>query len=278
MKKKTFLIVLVVAICLLAIFSGIGKKGDSFSLFGGYTYENAGRYNAGAASIDEDVTKVDISWIEGRVEVEYHDGDEIVLQEKASGKLTRKAELRWLVDDDTLYVKYASSGFRGSSNLNKQLTVLLPNRIDLDKVTVNAVSAGISVEALDAETVLFDTVSGSVTAGKINADDVKINTVSGSVKMDEARVDAVEVNTTSGSVVLAFENTPDSIKTGTVSGKVTLRLPEDAGFTAKLDSVSGSVKCSFPAEQDGKKYVCGNGECEINADSVSGSLVLEENK
>lgn len=278
MKKKTFLIILLVVICLLAIFTGTGRKDGGFSLVVGYTYENPGRYKAGAASIDEGVTEVDISWIEGRVEVKYHDGDEIVLQEKASGKLTREAELRWLVDDDTLYVKYASSGFHGSTNLNKQLTVLLPNRIDLDKVTIHAVSADISVEALNAETVLFDTVSGSVTAGKINADDVKINTVSGAVKMDEARVDAVEVNTTSGSVVLAFENTPDSINTGTVSGKVTLRLPEDAGFIAELDSVSGKVNCSFPAEQDGKKYICGNGECKINAGSVSGSLVLEENK
>lgn len=266
--------ILVAVICLLAVFG----SNAGFGLFGGYTYENHNRYSVGGASVDGRVEALDISWIEGRVEIGYHDGDEIVLQEKASGKLTRKAELRWLVDDDTLYVKYAASGYRSGKNLNKQLTVLLPGRIDLDKVTINAVSADISVEALDAETVLFDNVSGSVAAGEINADDVKINTVSGAVKMDEARVDAVEVNTTSGSVDIAFENTPDSIKTGTVSGKVILRLPEDAGFTAELGSVSGSVKCSFPAEQDGKEYVCGNGECEIDAGSVSGDLILEVNK
>ncbi|MBE5778010.1 MAG: DUF4097 domain-containing protein [Clostridiales bacterium] len=274
MKKKTYILLLVVALCLLICLSSIG--GGS-SLFGGYTYENSKRYTAGGASISGRVNEMDISWIEGGVEVRYHDGDEIILEEEASGKLSRKTELHWYKDGHKLYVKYAASGSRSFKNLNKKLTVLLPENMEMDEVKISTVSADVDVQGLEGENMTFETVSGNIILNKLDADNLEIDTVSGSIRMEQARVEKLTADSTSGDMYFAFDRNPDSVTTNAVSGNVTISLPGDAGFRAELDSVSGDVNCSLPAAMDGRAYVGGNGECIIKADSVSGNLILQGN-
>lgn len=89
-------------------------------------------------------------------------------------------------------------------------------------------------------------------------------------------MDKVNTDTTSGEISLSFDSIPDSVNTNAVSGNVTIFLPRDAGFRAKLSSLSGSVKCDL-ADEDDKEYSRGNEECTIEANSVSGDLTLKEN-
>lgn len=50
---------------------------------------------------------------------------------------------------------------------------------------------------------------------------------------------------------------------------VIIFLPEDTGFKAEMNSVSGSVKGSFAMEREGEdEYVYGDGRCEIDVNPV----------
>jgi hypothetical protein len=53
-------------------------------------------------------------------------------------------------------------------------------------------------------------------------------------------------------------------------GNVTLKLPETAGFTAKLDSVSGGLSCAFPGTLSGQDGCSWDGSASYRFNTVSG--------
>jgi len=252
--KKSTRILLAIVLCLVLIAISVPK----FFSFSSYQYDHAARYTAGGCEIDQQVENIDVSWIDGKVKVERHGGDEIILSETANRKMRTAEQVHWLLDGDTLYVKYMRAGKNSTFWLDKELTLLLPENMKLEDVRISGVSAELEAELPAAETVTVDSVSGTV--------DVTMQ------KTEKARVDTV-----SGDVTICFANVPASIDADAVSGDLTVQLPEDAGFTAKLDSVSGRISGELlEGVTDVKKeFVRGNGACSISMDSVSGALQMD---
>lgn len=271
-KKKPILTAILIALCMILV--GCAVRGTPI---GNYSYAESGRYQSGSTSVSGRVHSLDVNWVDGSVTIGYHDGDEVILSETASRKLTEKTELRWLLDDGTLYVKYADSGLKLSSGLEKELTILLPEGLKLTDAKLSAVSADVNVEELTADTILFSTVSGDAYIDITSAEKLTVNSVSGDVTVTAGRLEEVETDAVSGDMKLHFARTPEKINADSVSGDLILRLPENAGFTANVDTVSGRVSGSLPMEKQGKsRYVCGNGSCDIRVDTVSGSVQLDK--
>ena len=60
-----------------------------------------------------------------------------------------------------------------------------------------------------------------------------------------------------------------------ISGNLDLTLPKDLGFDAEVDTVSGSFQSRIPTTSQSKgHYRSGNGGCEIDLESVSGSIQI----
>ena len=288
MKKTARLLLLLTALCLLL--------SSCTSL--GSVYTNADKYTAGGARIDQRVEDMDINWIDGAVIVGRHDGDGIILREISGKKLSQDEELHWYLDGKELKVQYAASGLRALSGLQKELTVLLPAGLVLDDVKINVASAEVQADGIEAdeinvntasgrvalrqtghaEKVTVNTASGDVAVVLSDADELKLNTASGKVIADIYQADEVKTNTVSGNVVLQFANLPDTLKADSVSGKVNLLLPAGSGFTADVESLSGSVRGDLDMKKLGDgEYVYGNGRCRIEVDTVSGNVVFDEN-
>lgn len=272
MKKR----ILVLILLILAVLLYACSKQDFSIVSSAYTYSDAKRYTAGGGKVTGDVEKIDISWIDGKVEIAYHDGDDIVISENEDNLETDK-QLHWLVDGDTLYVKYAASGFKTMKNLNKALSVKLPKGIKLDDVVMNTVSSNVQMRELAVKKINIETVSGDVEGMLTQADDVRIHTVSGSVSMTAKQVEAVTVSTVSGKAAFRFETAAKKMNFDSVSGDVTIYLPEDAGFYAKMDSVSGDVGGNLPMERKNEEtYTSGDESCRININTVSGDAKLQK--
>ena len=244
--KKTIAMLLVIALGLLLAACSVS----------GYTYPDSRRYTAGGATVTGRVEKLDVSWIAGEVNIGYHKGESVVFSEQSARSLKEEQELRWWLDGDTLCIKYAQSGFRSSANLNKELTVLLPEGMKLSNMDINMVSADLLAE-------------------NVQTDLLRINTVSGSVNLTAERADRVEVNSVSGDQLLRFERAPQRLDADAVSGDVTLLLPENAGFTAELNTVSGRVSGSMPMQKNGDRYTHGDGASRIHVHTVSGDLQMD---
>ncbi len=271
--KKITLAILLLAVALLLW----GCSHGGFGFASEVKYSNADRYTAGATEFSGSIAVLDVNWIDGEVNIQYYDGDKIVLKESGSKTLEKEEQLHWWLDDGKLNIQYAASGYKMDKFLNKELTILLPAGMELKQLKLDVVSADVQLSDVKAETVVINTVSGEAEGHIVSAGQITIETVSGEVDIAVDQATRMTTNTVSGNVVLRFEATPEKIDTGSVSGNVKICIPEDCGFRIVMNSVSGDVDCELPAHKEGKNtYTSGNEACRINIDTVSGNAVLEK--
>lgn len=291
MMKHSLILLMAVVLCLLV--------GCSFGNFY-HTYDHASRYTRGGGTVDGRVDSLEINWKSGSVSIQYYGGDEVLLEEDASGLLTRKTSLYYWLDGGTLRVQYAKSGFRFSllpwiSDPPKDLTVWLPEGTALKELSVYTVSADVWAEAIAADEAEIDAVSGDVdlanvrfteaevstVSGRIQAAllgrsrSVELNSVSGDISIGAQTADSVQINTTSGKVQLAAETAPEHFSAGTVSGNVSLYLPEDGGYSLDFDTISGDFHSDLPFRVSGSRYTYGDEANRYSVSTVSGDLSLE---
>ena len=159
-------------------------------------------------------------------------------------------------------------------------------------VEVDSVSANINLTGVYGTKTEMDTVSGEITCIDVITDDLEMDTTSGSVVTENTKAMSVSVNNVSGSIQLSGEFAridvgtvsgdtrlncmilPDKIEVDGVSGNVTISLPENAGFTASLDSVSGSISSDFPGTIGGDRVTVGDGSANFRCSTVSGNLKI----
>ena len=158
-RSKLLTGALVIVLVLLA--------GGSWLLFGsstGLNFANADQYTAGDTEISSAVENLDIEWTSGAVNLEYHAGSGVTVSETANRTLSEDEKLRWWMDGNTLRVRYCKSGLNIHFNLNKVLTVSLPEGTALKKSNIDVTSADVNVPKLAADEVRFDSTSGNVKA------------------------------------------------------------------------------------------------------------------
>ena len=187
----------------------------------------------------------------------YADGDRYAAGNARISDEVKAIDINW-VSGKVSVAAYDGDEILLTEEADRQLPEEKQMHWLLDEVNINVVSAGLDVEDLNAEV-------------------LHINTVSGQVRAECSRVEEAKANSVSGGVHLLFERAPGKIKADSVSGSLKISLPGDAGFEAEMDSVSGRVNSSFDLERkDDDTYVYGNGRCRIDANTVSGSLTLDE--
>ncbi len=140
----------------------------------------------------------------------------------------------------------------------------------LSLILIDSVSAEVSISKLSAETLRSDCVSGDVAladmkigsafidhvsgdlrCSNVTADYLKMDSVSGACQYTGS-VKKLDFDSTSGDITVDSSEFPSEMNTDTVSGNAFFTIPEGAGFTAELDSVSGTLNCGVPVVSDGK--------------------------
>lgn len=315
MKKRVFCAISFMTGC---IFLG-GCSAPNFPSLSSFTYRDADKYTMGDAELPTgEISSVEIDWINGEVNVAYHKKDTVVFSETANKTLNNSTTMYYLVDGDTLRVKFAKSGKHVPSALSKELTLYLPEGMELEEVAIDTISADVNVSELIAEKANIDTTSGNIvledvtfseqakfdtTSGDITAklaaaknievdstsgdvqittkeasDMIFLDTVSGDMELIIAGAEKVELDSTSGEIKLSAAKAPDALSIDTVSGDVILALPENSDFTVNWDSTSGSLDSDFAMKKDGDSYICGEGANQYDIDTTSGDLDIKKYK
>lgn len=263
-----------------------------------FYYDNAERYTVGGADISDTVECVEIQWVSGSVRVAAHKENMVRFSEEANRTLTNDNSVHYWLDGTTLRIRFCASGEWDLNGLEKDLTVLLPEKLLLKGLKINGVSTEMEVDSIRAEEVDLDTMSGSLevtgcmvtekadldtTSGTVTAQllgalkALRVSTVSGKASATVQRSDTVEMGSTSGELRLSAEETPKWIDMDTLSGMVTLVLPQDAGMTLRFNTVSGKLSSELPGETDGKNSVFGDGACACSIETTSGDLKIRVN-
>jgi len=252
-----------------------------------------------------DVREIKIDWVSGSIDVRVGTGDDVTFYETSSRTLTDAQKMRYsLSTSGVLQISFREdvdnifNWFSVDSNMpSKALVVEVPASLagQLDKLDIDNVSARIEVNGVCGDKTGIDSVSGQISCVDLTCDELELSSTSGSIDCENCTADQIELNnvsgsmrvegdfrdvqveTVSGSAKIESRTAPDAISGDSVSGKITVILPEGAGFTAKLDTVSGSLNCEFPGTLSDKKIVSGDGSGDYRFNSVSGGISIEMN-
>lgn len=242
---------------------------------GSYTiaYGNADQYSVGAGSIPaEGISRVEIYWQAGTVTVAQGEGEAITLTESETEE--EKFELRYLVEGDQLTIRFAKDGIYRSLP-SKDLTLTLPGA--LGDLVVDTVSASVEIPALPIQGISLDTVSGNCTvAGDPTV--LEWESVSGELTFTGSAME-IQGDSVSGSATFHLTETPSRFTCDTVSGDVSLTIPGERSFEAKLNTTSGDLRCDLPTQTVGKNtlsYEANGDAASFTVDTVSGDFTISQ--
>lgn len=222
----------------------------------------------------EDIREIEIDWVSGEIQIIPTGIDHIQVNETAAHANTEAMLCR--KDGDTLKISFCKGELASLKGIGtKDLTIQVPKDWACRKLEIDAVSPKISVQGLTADEVDLDTAGGesrfdNCTLGKLDA-----NTASGNLYFT-GTLENLEYDSASGSVEAELDNVPGKITMDTASGSLSLKLPKGAGFAVALDSLSGKLDSGFPITLDGGRYLCGDGACKIEMESMSGGVTVNQ--
>lgn len=205
----------------------------------------------------EEVSRLAIHWVAGSIRVEPSE-NATDISFRLTGEDDAKFPMVWSQSGDTLILSYTQT--------NKIPISVNVRRKDL----VVTVPAGWA-----AQDISIDNVSGDMTLTDITVTGLTVRNVSGELDFSGSCRTA-EVSTVSGDCTLTLTAAPNSIDLDSVSGQLVVALPENTGFTANLDSLSGKLYSDFATtyQDDTMRYL--DGACKISMDSVSGDLRIRQ--
>ena len=220
-----------------------------------------------------DIREIEIDWVSGEIQIIPSEIDHIKVNETAAHANTEAMLCR--KDGDTLKISFCNELVSLKWIGTKDLTIQVPKGWACRKLGIDAVSPKISVQGLTADEVDLDTAGGesrfdSCTLGELDAD-----TASGNLYLT-GTLENLEYDSASGSVEAELDNVPSEITMDTASGSLSLKLPKHAGFAVALDSLSGKLHSDFPTTLDGGRYLCGDGACKIEMNSLSGGVTVNQ--
>lgn len=231
--------------------------------------------STGSAST-ETIRDIKIDWISGSVTVEPGDVQEITFSE--SGTATDKYKMVWKQSGDELVIQYSKdSGTPGFGihidKGSKDLTVTVPRGWVCDSLELDTASTDLTVRNMIIREMEIDSASGTAKFENCTVSSLDVDTASGDVTFSGS-LNELDFEAASASFTGVLENVPDQVNMDSMSGDLTLTLPEDAGFTVSLDAMSSDFSSDFPTVKKNKSYVCGDGHCKIDVDAMSGDVSI----
>ena len=152
----------------------------------------------------------------------------------------------------------------------------------LNRVYAKTVSGKIKLENIRGN-VEVKTTSGHVSGQEINGD-IKASSVSGDLAFLDSQGGLSYLHTTSGKIraeLKFIDKDASGMSLSTVSGDITLYLPEDASFDLDISTVSGEINSGFKVLIDSvsKRKLqgeVGTGGITIELKTVSGDISLRK--
>lgn len=267
-----FSIVIVILLGILAAGLGLGML--SFHLSDSsrdYNVIEGSEGNVNAAEI----RNLQIEWVDGNINIETADTDTISFRE--SGYADDNNLMVWQQSGDTLTIRFSRETIiRGFVYIpSKDLDIIIPEDWVCEELEIETVSGSVTVDGIQADEISFDCVSAHSDFIDCTAREVSMTTVSGDLFFSGS-LDSLYCEGVSAKCEAELLNTPREIDMEGISGNLILTLPADAGFTASIDSVSGSISTEFDTVSRGGQHICGDGSCFIEAETVSGNVIIKK--
>ncbi len=224
------------------------------------------------------IREMEINWVSGNILIQTADVAEIQITE--SGAANADCEMQVQTKGEKLSIAFSKGtekflGFGLHGELSKDLTITVPQNWECQDLEIDVASAKVDVQNLTVWDLEFNGASGECNFTDCTVDSLDVNTASGDVYFT-GRLRDFDCEAASASVYAKLSNVPEEMDLETMSGLMDITLPEDAGFTVSMESMKASFTSEFDTTTQGNRYVCGNGQCKISVESMSGEVILRK--
>ena len=230
----------------------------------------SGAASGGAAVEQAGVRELEIQWTAGSVTIQPEDIDRIEFAETGDGE----HPMVWKLVQDRLVIRdYESSIWMGRYDMDKDLVIRVPRQWQPEEVDIQTASAQVTVQDLTVGSLELNGVSGTTRLLGCQARELSVEGVSGETEI-QGKFGSVDMVTVSGDCTVTLDEMSREVELESVSGDMTLVIPEGSGFTARWDSVSGDLRSDLEIRSSGGQYIRGDGSAKIDAESVSADLTI----
>lgn len=129
-------------------------------------------------------------------------------------------------------------------NANVVLDVYIPQDYR-ENIIIDTVSADVDINNLDINNFQCKTVSGDLRIESLGSENLTLKTTSGDVNIMNFTGN-LKADLVSGDIDVGYKVFDNNVDIKTISGKVTIDLPQNAEFYLKTNTVSGEVVNKFP--------------------------------
>lgn len=300
-------IILIALFCLVLCCGIIGCSMGCTSAFyhfgniANMTYEGVSYSEQGDFSVDgQEVKSIEITWLAGSVDLviekapdgnPVYDEDDVLPitgVEESRGNLRDGERMTWQLQNGVLQISYGPVRWGVSSCSNagaKHLVLTIPEGIaarSFDSVTLTAASGEYNLGQFGCQNLNIDLASGLVQGDGVDAKNLDLDVASGNVNLRGDFLNSVSMDVASGLVsVASLSSCPQYTSIDVMSGQASLAIPDDSGFSAKVDKLSGSFNCDFKGAWDAQTdglLVCGDGKKTMDISMASGTVILAKSE
>lgn len=226
----------------------------------------------------EGIRELEINWVSGNIQIQTADVAEIQITE--SGVANADCVMQVQTRGEKLSIAFSKGtekflGFGLHGELSKDLTIKVPQNWECQDLEIDVASAKVDVQNLTVWELEFNGASGECKFTDCIVDSLDVNTASGDVYFT-GRLRDFDCEAASANIYADLSIVPEEMDLETMSGLMDITLPEDAGFTVSMESMKASFSSEFETTTQGKRYVCGDGQCKISVESMSGEVILRK--
>ena len=224
------------------------------------------------------IRELEINWVSGNILIQSGDVAEIQISESGVTDADYVMQVRQKEEKLSIAFTQGTQSFLGlgiHGELSKDLTVVVPASWACEDLEIDVASAKVEIQGLTIRDLEFNGASGECNFTDCTVDSLDVNTASGDVYFT-GRLRDFDCEAASASVYAKLSNVPEEMDLETMSGLMDITLPEDAGFTVSMESMKASFSSEFDTTTQGNRYVCGNGQCKISVESMSGEVILRK--
>jgi hypothetical protein len=179
--------------------------------------------------------------------------------DRVAARIERQVERQVRRAGRRVNIDLGLSAWRGG----RDYYVMVPHDCDLNlrtssgDISVSGVRGNLFVQTTSGDARLRNVAGNLImnsASGDLQLDGFRgklgLRTSSGDIKTRGITVNEVNASSASGDVALDLATMPESgFEVKTVSGEISLHIPEDARFRADIHTISGSIKSGYPREQ-----------------------------
>ena len=237
---------------------------------------------------------VEIDWHVGSVNVTQSSDDQMHLTQTSYYNVD---ELECTVSGGTLIIRQKDNYaffFIGFCDKSSDLELSLPKK-QYEQYTLNMTSGTTTCNDISAKTIELKMTSGVLEANSLKADSLTTSVTSGKMTVKSAEADSLSSNTTSGQITVAgsFGSIKSQATSGTItiesdlvpqtlainitSGKISVAIPDNDGFTLNCKKTSGDFDSSFDLYSKENTYYYlsgGTAERQYSVKLTSGTFEL----